>query len=47
LVTDFGIKNSFEMPIMKEIASMSDSGVPFVLGLPESFDVVQVYERLA
>jgi Mrp family chromosome partitioning ATPase len=40
LKDDFGIKYSFEFPIMKEVASMSDNGVPFVLGLPESCDIV-------
>jgi len=44
---DFGIKCSFEVPIMEEIASMSDSGTPFVLTLPETTELVQVYHSMA
>ena len=40
LKDQFGIKNSFEVPIMQEIAHMSDSGTPFVLSLPEEMPVV-------
>jgi Mrp family chromosome partitioning ATPase len=40
LKESFGIKNSFEVPIVEEIASMSDSGTPFVLTLPEQTDLV-------
>lgn len=36
----FGIKSSFEVPIMEEISNMSDSGTPFVLTLPEQTDIV-------
>ena len=43
----FGIKNSFEIPIIEEIAAMSDQGTPFVLTLPETTDLVQVYHSLA
>lgn len=43
----YGIQNSFEVPILEEIASMSDSGTPFVLTLPESFELVQLYSDLA
>ena len=43
----FGIKNSFEIPIIEDIASMSDKGTPFVLTLPETTDLVQVYHSLA
>lgn len=35
LKENFGIKNSFEVPIMEEISQMSDRGTPFVLSLPE------------
>ena len=35
------------MPIMEEIANMSDNGTPFVLSLPESLDIVQTYLKLA
>ena len=47
LVTNFGIKNSFEVPIMEEISLMSDSGTPFVLALPEHMEIVQVYHEMA
>jgi hypothetical protein len=39
-VDNFGIKNSFEIPIMEEISRMSDSGTPFVLTLPEHLEIV-------
>ena len=35
------------MPIVEEIANMSDNGTPFVLSLPESLDIVQTYTNLA
>ncbi|TNV79514.1 hypothetical protein FGO68_gene10079 [Halteria grandinella] len=44
---DFGIKSSFEVPILEDIASMSDSGTPFVLTLPETTELVQVYHTIA
>lgn len=47
LKESFGIKNSFEVPIVEEIASMSDSGTPFVLTLPENTDLVQTYHTIA
>lgn len=40
LVEQFGIKNSYEVPIMEEISKMSDAGTPFVLTLPDSMPVV-------
>ena len=40
LVDQFGIKNSYEVPIMEDIAMMSDNGTPFVLGMHESEPVV-------
>ena len=43
----YGIQNSFEVPIVEEIAAMSDSGSPFVLSLPDSFEIVQTYNALA
>lgn len=43
----YGIQNSFEVPIVEEIATMGDSGSPFVLTLPDSFDIVQTYHDLA
>ena len=47
LIDQFGIKNSFEVPIMEEISQFSDSGSPFVLTLPDEFPVVQVYREIA
>ena len=47
LIDQFGIKNSFEVPIMEEIAMMSDSGTPFVLSLPEELPIVQTYKEIA
>ena len=47
LIDSFGIKNSFEVPIMQEISQMSDSGTPFVLTLPESVPIVQTYKEIA
>ena len=47
LIDQFGIKNSFEVPIMEEIAMMSDSGTPFVLSLPEELSIVQTYKEIA
>ena len=47
LIDQFGIKNSFEVPIMEEIAMMSDSGTPFVLSLPEELPIVQTYKGIA
>lgn len=39
LKDNFGIKNSFEIPIMEEISLMGDNGTPFVLALPEELEV--------
>ena len=47
LVDNFGIKNSFEVPILQDISLMSDSGTPFVLTLPETVPVVGVYKDIA
>lgn len=47
LKDSFGIKNSFEVPLVEDIAAMSDQGTPFVLTLPEHTDIVQVYHQLA
>lgn len=47
LKDSFGIKNSFEVPILEEVSQMSDSGTPFVLTLPEDLPVVKVYDELA
>ena len=47
LKDSFGIKNSFEVPIMEEISLMGDNGTPFVLGLPEHLEINQIYQKLA
>lgn len=47
IVSSYGITNSFEMPIMEEVAAMSDSGTPFVLALPDTLEIVQTYKDLA
>lgn len=43
----FGIKNSFEIPLLQEISEMSDEGAPAVLALPEGVDLVQRYKHIA
>jgi Mrp family chromosome partitioning ATPase len=47
LKDSFGIKNSFEVPILEEVSQMSDSGTPFVLTLPDDMPVVKIYDELA
>lgn len=47
LVDQFGIKNSFEVPILEEVSAMSDAGTPFVLTLPETVPIVQLYDQIA
>ena len=47
LIDQFGIKNSFEIPIDETISLMSDSGTPFVLSLPEEMPIVQIYKDIA
>lgn len=44
LIDNFGIKNSFEVPILEEVSLMSDSGTPFVLALPDTVPVVKLYD---
>ena len=43
----YGIKNAFEVPIVEDIALMSDSGTPFCVSLPDSLDIVKTYQKLA
>jgi len=45
--SNYGIESSFEVPIMEEIAAMSDSGTPFVLALPDSLAIVETYNEIA
>ena len=47
LKESFGIKNSYEIPIMEEISLMSDNGTPFVLALPDHLEINQIYHNLA
>lgn len=39
LKESFGIKSSFEIPIMEEISVLSDNGTPFVLSLPDHLEI--------
>jgi len=47
LVKNYGIKNSFEVPILEEVSAMSDQGTPFVLALPEEVPVVGLFKEIA
>jgi Mrp family chromosome partitioning ATPase len=47
LVDQFGIQNSFEIPILEEVSAMSDAGTPFVLTLPSSMPIVELYDEIA
>lgn len=47
IVTQFGIKNSFEIPLMPELSQLSDQGAPAVLALPEGVELVQRYLSIA
>jgi len=47
IIQQFGIKNAFELPIMPEIAQLSDEGAPAVLALPEGVELVQRYLQIA
>ena len=43
----FGIKNSFEIPLIPKISELSDEGAPLVLALPEEVEIVQRYLHIA
>lgn len=47
LVDQFGIKNSYELPLAPEFSTHCDHGIPAVLGLPESLDIVKIYADIA
>jgi Mrp family chromosome partitioning ATPase/DUF971 family protein len=47
LVNQFGIKNSFELPIHGDIARYSDAGAPVVLVHPESSNLVSTFKSIA
>jgi len=40
LIEQFGIKNSFDLPMVEDVSAMSDSGTPFVLALPDTVPIV-------
>lgn len=46
LVEQFGIKNSFEIPIVPEVSRYSDSGIPVVLAEPQG-EVSAIYREIA
>lgn len=46
LVEQYGISNSFSMPIDPELSEQSDHGVPFVAAMPDSL-ITEEYEKLA
>jgi len=35
------------MPILEDVSTMSDSGTPFVLTLPESVPIVSLFDEIA
>jgi hypothetical protein len=44
---DFGIKNSFDLPMLEDVSAMSDCGTPFVLALPDTVPIVQIFDQIA
>jgi Mrp family chromosome partitioning ATPase len=44
LIDNFGIKNSFDLPMLEDVSAMSDSGTPFVLALPDTVPIVQIFD---
>lgn len=47
LVTQYGIKNSYELPMHSDYSKFSDMGTPIVLVLPESSDLVSKFTQIA
>ena len=47
LKEQFGIKNSFELPILEDVSMMSDYGTPFVLALPDTVPIVGIFDNMA
>lgn len=47
LKSQFGIKNSFNLPLLPEVSKFSDSGVPAVLALPDGVEIVEQYSSIA
>ena len=44
--SQFGIQNSFTLPLQRHIAANSDRGTPFVLVLPEEHATVQLFKEM-
>jgi len=47
LKTQFGIKNSFELPLIKDVAAFSDKGIPPVLVFTPEHEYSKVFHQLA
>jgi len=47
LIENFGIKNSFDLPMLEDVSAMSDCGTPFVLALPDTVPIVQIFDQIA
>ncbi|KAK4537906.1 hypothetical protein CDCA_CDCA14G3931 [Cyanidium caldarium] len=47
LSREFGIENTFEVPLMPEINAAGDTGTPITLTTPEDNAVFQCYKRIA
>lgn len=43
----FGIKNSFEIPLRSHISKYSDAGAPVVLALPKQDPVPEIFRKIA
>ena len=41
--TQFGIQNSFTLPLYSDVSKYSDSGTPAVLALPETLEISVKY----
>jgi len=46
LSSQWGIEHTYSMPLMEKIAANGDSGIPYVLGNPDT-DQTQIYKELA
>ena len=47
LVDQFGIKNSIRIPLNSQISKFSDLGSPVVLALPQSHELLKIYQGFA
>ncbi|KAK4533043.1 hypothetical protein CCYA_CCYA15G3900 [Cyanidiococcus yangmingshanensis] len=47
LSRDFGIRNTFHVPLWPEINEAGDTGTPITLSVPESSEIFQCYRRIA